>query len=309
MLKIISGSKKCPRTHLDFSAVKAWFPWVCWGGFSFLACLCKRQKKSAVHFPDKTPSSVCYRMNAGWDSTWNHISFSFSSTQIQFTLLLQERISERSWAPEETQFFAKCFPQEGFCSSPQRHCLWSDLAEFSGEPLDRRQDYGSTERGQGHTLEQRAPGGVRLGTHLWDLGPDGCASVWIPCCLLVWSLSLPCTELNDSRATNYYYYPYYCCCYCCVYQTLGFVNAKESLYQWITFTALVSLRKALNFWLFGFSLLSVGMGLYHQTWQGIHSETSKEGLFIVEILEERGHQGPLRSTPRIHMLEEENWFL
>lgn len=25
--------------HLDFSAVKAWFPWVCWGGFSFLACL------------------------------------------------------------------------------------------------------------------------------------------------------------------------------------------------------------------------------------------------------------------------------
>lgn len=44
--------------------------------------------------------------------------------------------------------------------------LWSDLAEFSGEPLDRGQDYGSTERGQGHTLEQRAPGGVRLGTHL-----------------------------------------------------------------------------------------------------------------------------------------------
>lgn len=216
MLKIISGSKKCPRTHLDFSAVKAWFPWVCWGGFSFLACLCKRQKKSAVHFPDKTPSSVCYRMNAGWDSTWNHISFSFSSTQIQFTLLLQERISERSWSPEETQFLAKCFPQEGFCSSPQRHCLWSDLTEFSGEPLDRGQDYGSTERGQGHTLEQRAPGGVRLGTHLWDLGPDGCASVRIPCCLLVWSLSLPCTELNDSRATNYYYYPYYCCCYCSV---------------------------------------------------------------------------------------------
>lgn len=93
------------------------------------------------------------------------------------------------------------------------------------------------------------------------------------------------------------------------YQTLGFVNAKESLCQWTTFTALVSLRKALNFWLFGFSLLSVGMGLYHQTWQGIHSETSREGLFIVEILEERGHQGPLKSTPRIHMLEEENWFL
>ena len=118
-----------------------------------------------MHFLDEASSSVCYGRNAGWDSTWTHSSSRLSLTQIQFTLLLQERKSERSGFWKKGSFLPNVSLRRDSApalSSAAFGLTWLNSVEslsMEDRTMDLQREAKDTQ------LEQWATGGVRLGTH------------------------------------------------------------------------------------------------------------------------------------------------
>lgn len=224
--------KKRPRTHLDFSAVKAWFPWVCWGGFSFLACLCKRQKKINCAFPRWDPKQCVLqdecRLGLYMESYQFQLLIDTNSIDFAFTrkTIWEELGSGRNAVS------CQMFPSGGILLQPSASLPlvrpgWIQWRAFRS----RTRLWIYRERPRTHT-GTAGP----WGSQAWDASLRlrarwlcFCADSLLSACLK----SLLATHWTEWQQSNklllLYLLLLLLLLYGTGYKTLGFVNAKESL--------------------------------------------------------------------------------